>query len=74
MGLSMADRAYIRSIEYAWLEMSDDLEGDSSENTSAGEDDSSDSKEGGGKGGEGDDDDDGGDGDGDSAGGKMPPA
>jgi hypothetical protein len=68
MGLSVVERAYIRSVERAWLEGSDDLGEDSLEKSLEEEEDS---KEGGDNGDEGDnyvegdDDGDGGDGDGD---------
>jgi hypothetical protein len=71
MGLLVADRAYIQSIERAELEGSNDSEGDFSENSSSSS--SEDSEEGGDSDGGGDDDGDGDDGDGDNAGGKMPP-
>jgi hypothetical protein len=65
MGLSVAKRAYIQSIEHAGLEGSDDSECD--DNGGEGDDDNEGDSDG-------DGDGDNGDGDGDNAGGKMPPA
>jgi hypothetical protein len=74
MGLSVADRAYIQSIECTGLEGSDDSEEDSSENSEEGSGSGSGSE---GDSGNGNNDGDGGDGegndDGDNADGKMPP-